>query len=396
MHALNVHNHGTLRWRMLALLFACRASLGLQFQTLGSTADPLMAQFGIGYTGIGTLIGLFMLPGLFLSLPAGTAGRFASDRHLVSLGLALMALGGLVAASAHGFGQLGLARVVTGAGFVFGSLYFTKMVVDWFSGRELATALGILVMSWPFGIAAGQVGHAWLAATFDWRAPFIAASLCSATATVAVAWGYRPPPSAGAAAGAQINRLPRDELLLTLVAAAAWGLFNAGYVVYLSFAPKVLELHGYGAAQAAAVISIASWVMILSVSVIGGIADRTGRHATVLCLCMAVAVASLLLLRHVEWSVALSLAFGLLGMAPAGVIMTLTAQSMAPQRRAFGMGVFLSFYFVVQTAAPPLAGWLFDRSGEPFVAIQFSAILFAATGVCYIGFGWLKRRTARA
>ena len=130
MPAQNARDHGALRWRMLALLFACRASLGFQFQTLGSTADPLVAQFGIGYTEIGTLIGLFMLPGLFLSLPAGTAGRFASDRRLVNLVLALMALGGLVAASAHGFGQLGLARVVTGAGFVFSTLYFTKMVVD--------------------------------------------------------------------------------------------------------------------------------------------------------------------------------------------------------------------------------------------------------------------------
>ena len=387
-------DHRVSRWRVLTLLFACRTSLGLQFQTLASTADPLVAQFGIGYTEIGTLIGLFMLPGLFLSLPAGTAGRYASDRRLVSLGLALMALGGLVAASAYGFGQLALARVVTGTGFVFCTLYFTKMVVDWFSGRELATALGILVMSWPFGIAAGQVGHAWLSATFGWRVPFVVASVCSAAAGAAVAWAYRQPPTAVATAGPQTNRLPGDELLLTVVAAAAWGLFNAGYVVYLSFAPKVLESEGYGTTRAAAVISIASWVMILSVTAIGRIADRTGRPATVLCLCMAVAVASLLLLRHSEWSVALSLAFGLLGAAPAGIIMALTAQSMAPQRRAFGMGVFLTFYFVLQTAAPPVAGWLFDHSGEPFVAIQLADALFAATAACYIGFGWLKRRVA--
>jgi predicted MFS family arabinose efflux permease len=383
------------RWRMLALLFACRASLGLQFQALASTADPLVAQFGFGYTEVGTLIGLFMLPGLFLSLPAGTAGRFASDRRLVSLGLALMALGGLVAAAAQGFGQLALARVVTGAGFVFGSLYFTKMVVDWFSGRELATALGILVMSWPFGIAAGQVGHVWLAATFGWQAPFIVAAIGSALAAAAVAWGYRPPPAAGASPAAPESRLPRDEWLLTLLAATTWGLFNAGYVVYLSFAPKVLESEGFGSTQAAGVISIASWVMILSVTLVGRIADRTGRHATVLCACMAVAVASLLLLRHAEWAVGLSLAFGLLGMAPAGIIMALTAQSMAPQRRAFGMGVFLSIYFVIQTAAPPLAGWLFDRRGDAFAAIQFAAALFAATAACHIGFGWLKRRLAR-
>ena len=381
---------------MLALLFACRASLGLQFQTLASTADPLVAQFGIGYTEVGTLIGLFMLPGLFLSLPAGWAGRHVSDRRLVSLGLALMALGGLTAASAYGFGQLALARMVTGAGFVFCTLYFTKMVVDWFSGMELATALGILVMSWPFGIAAGQLGHAWLSGTFDWRAPFIVASLFSAVAAAGVAWGYRPPPATGAVAGPQMSRLPRNEWLLTLVAAAAWGLFNAGYVVYLSFAPKVLASQGYGATQAAATISIASWVMILSVTFVGRLADRTGRHTVVLCLCMAVPVASLLLLRHAEWAVALSLAFGLFGAAPAGIVMALTAQSMAPQRRAFGMGVFFSVYFVIQTAAPPLAGWLFEDSGKPFVAIQFAAALFAATAACYVGFGWLKRRLVRA
>lgn len=275
------------RWRMLALLFACRASLGLQFQTLASTADPLVAQFGIGYTEIGTLIGLFMLPGLFLSLPAGWAGRYASDRKLLSMGLASMALGGLIAAAAQGFGQLALARVVTGAGFVFGTLYFTKIVVDWFSGRELATALGILVMSWPFGIAAGQVGHAWLTLDFDWRAPFILASLCSAAAAAAaaVAWGYRPPPGAVAAAGPQANRLPREEWLLTLLAALTWGLFNAGYVLYLSFAPKVLQSQGFSPTQAASVVSIASWVMILSVTLVGRIADRTGRHATVFCAC---------------------------------------------------------------------------------------------------------------
>jgi hypothetical protein len=57
------------RWKILALLFVCRASLGLQFQTLGSIADPLVAQFGFDYIEIGTLIGLLMLPGLCCRCP---------------------------------------------------------------------------------------------------------------------------------------------------------------------------------------------------------------------------------------------------------------------------------------------------------------------------------------
>ncbi len=382
------------RWSVLALLFACRASLGFQFQTLGSTADPLVAQFGFGYTQVGTLIGLFMLPGLLLSVPAGWAGRYASDRSLVTAGLLLMALGGGVAALAQGVGQLALARLVTGAGFVFSTVYFTKMVVDWFAGLELATALGILVMSWPFGIAAGQVGHAWLAATFNWRAAFIAASACSVAAAALVWWAYRPAPAIAAPAGPAATGLSRDEWLLTLVAAATWGLFNAGYVIYLSFAPKVLVAEGMDATQAATVISLASWVMIFSVTLVGRIADRTGRHATVLCVCLAVGAASLLLLRHGDWAVALSLVFGLIGAAPAGIVMSLTAQSMAPQRRALGMGVFFSFYFVIMTVAPPVAGWLFDQTGQAFSAIVLAAGLFLATGVCHVGFGALKRQLA--
>ena len=384
------------RWSILALLFVCRASLGLQFQTLGSVADPLAAQFGFGYTEIGTLIGLFMLPGLLLSMPAGWAGRHASDRQLVTSGLVLMAAGGGIAALAQGFGLLALGRLVAGAGFVFSTLYFTKMVVDWFSGLELATALGILVMSWPFGIAAGQVGHAWLAVTFDWRAAFVVASVCCAAAAAAMALAYRSPTAAASAPGPAATGLPRDELLLTLLASAIWGMFNAGYVVYLSFAPKVLVAGGYGATQAASVISIASWVMILSVTVAGRIAARSGRHATVLCVCLAVGIVSLLLLPHGAWAVPLSLAFGLFGAAPAGIVMSLTAQSMAPQRRAFGMGVFFSLYFVIMTIAPPVAGWLFDRTGKPFTAILFAAGLFAATGLGFIAFGPLKRSLARA
>lgn len=388
------------RWSVLALLFVCRAGLGFQFQTLGSIADPLVAQFGFGYTEVGMLIGLFMLPGLLLSLPAGWLGRHASDRQLVITGLLLMALGGGIAALAQGFGLLALGRLVSGAGFVFATLYFTKMVVDWFAGLELATALGILVMSWPFGIAAGQVGHAWLALSFDWRATFVVASLYCAAGAAAVALSYRSPPAVAAAPGPAVTGLPPDELLLTLLAAAVWGLFNAGYVVYLSFAPRVLVADGYSSTQAASVISIASWVMIFSVTAAGRMADRTGRHATVLCGCMVVAIVSLLLLPHGDWALALSLSFGLIGAAPAGIIMSLTAQSMAPQRRAFGMGVFFSFYFVIMTAAPPVAGWLFDRTGKAFTAIVFAAGLFAATGLGFAAFGplkgWLARRASRS
>ncbi len=379
------------RWLMLALLFACRSGLGFQFQALGSVSAPLVDQYGFSYTEIGTLIGFFMLPGLFISLPAGFAGRFLPDRKLAALGLLCLATGGIISALAQGFGWFAMARVVAGVGFVLSTLYMTKMIADWFSGKELATAMSILVMSWPFGIALGQIVHTWVAAVIDWRIAFLTTTVYCAAGAVALFLFYRVPVREAQAPSAVAMTLPRAELLLTLLAASVWGLFNASYIAYLSFAPRVLQAGGYSATNAAAVISIASWVMIVSAAVCGQIADRTGKRDLIVYVCLSGAIVALLLLPFTEYAVAVSLLFGLIGAAPAGVIMALTAEAMAPQRRAFGMGVFFSFYFVIMTIAPPIAGWMFDRSGNAYGPIVFGAVLMAAAMLAHAGFRWAQR-----
>jgi predicted MFS family arabinose efflux permease len=174
------------RWLILAMLFFCRTGLGFQFQTVGSVSHQLVAELRFSFTEIGTLIGLFMLPGLALAIPAGYAGRFLSDRALVGLGLLALGAGGGIAALADGFGLIAVGRLACGLGFVVSTLYFTKMVAEWFTGRELATAMAILVMSWPFGIAMGQSGHPWLAQAAGWRAAFVVAAVYCAVGAVLV------------------------------------------------------------------------------------------------------------------------------------------------------------------------------------------------------------------
>ena len=368
---------------MLALCFTARVGLGFQFQTMGSVADPLAATFHLSYAEIGTLIGLYLMPGMIVSIPAGLAGRWASDRVLISGGLALMALGGGIAAGADGFAMLAAGRVVTGVGFVLCSLYYSKVTIEWFADRELATAMAILVMSWPFGIALGQVVHGWLAVSEGWRAPFIVASLfCLAGALVTFAF-YRPPPRAPGAQTAISSRLTGTEWILVLMASLVWALFNAAYVVYLSFAERVLVAGGLKPLESASIVSLASWVMLFSGAVWGFIADRTGKHALIVTICLGCAMASLAVLPQVAWAIPASLVFGLLGVAPAGLIVALSGSAMAPEKRAFGMGVFLSIFYLLTAPAPALAGWLYDRLGDPFVPILFAIVLFGLTLVAY-------------
>jgi len=380
------------RWVVLAVLFASRTGLGFQFQTLGSVSDPLIEAYGFSHAEIGSLIGAFMLPGLVLALPCGFAGRYFTDRVLVAAGLLALALGGTLAAFSASFGMFAVARMISGIGFVVTTLYFTKMVADWFSGKELATAMAVLVMSWPFGIAAGQIGHVWLAAAFDWQMAFLAASAYCGLGAIGVYAAYRAPKTTANSAQQSQWKLSRNELVLTLLASLIWALFNAGYIVYLSFAMRVLADGGYGLAEAAATISLASWVMLFSGAVCGQVADRTNKPDLILYCCLAVGIGSLLMLPMTEYALGSSLGFGLFGMAPAGVIMALTGQAMAPERRAFGMGVFFSSYFLIVAPAPGIAGWLFDATANSYWPIVFASSLFFLTGLFNVLFRLVQRR----
>jgi predicted MFS family arabinose efflux permease len=380
------------RWFVLAMLFVCRIGLGFQFQTLGSVSNKLVSELGFSFTEIGTLIGLFLLPGLVLAIPCGYATRFLSDRVLVGLGLLTLGAGGGLAAIADGFGLIAVGRITCGIGFVVSTVYFTKMVADWFVGKELATAMGILVMSWPFGIAMGQIGHEWFAETFDWRAAFTVAAAYCVVGAALILLRYRPPTQQSQSRSSTAIGLPQSELVLTLIASVVWALFNASYIVYLSFAPRILMSNGYSPVQAAAVISLASWVMIVSGAVCGQIADRTRKPDLVLYSCLVIAMGSLLLLPYGSLAIVLSLAFGLLGMAPAGVIMALTGEAMSPDRRAFGMGVFFSSYFIIVAPAPAIAGWLYDHSSNPYWPILFAVALLGMTALANFAFRATQRR----
>ncbi len=379
-----------MRWRILALLFVARIGLGFQFQTLASVGDNLARTFGLDYAQIGLLIGLFMAPGLVLALPAGFSGRYASDRVLAGTGLLALMIGGVVSGLAADVWTIGLGRVMAGAGFLFATLYFSKMVADWFDDREMATAMSVLVMSWPFGIAIGQVGHTWLAQVFDWHAPFLVAAGYCGLAALAILLFYRPPHDLPRLKSAAVLALTRQEWHLIICAGTAWGVFNAGYVIYLTFGPNMLVSLGRPVISAASVISVGSWLMILSGTMCSVIADRFGRRDTILLVCMTSAVIALLLLVVPGAGLSASLLFGLLAMAPAGVILSLAGQAMRPERRAFGMGVFYTVYYAIMTAVPPISGAIYDVRNHPEDALLFGMILFATVVPAAFAFKYIK------
>jgi predicted MFS family arabinose efflux permease len=100
------------RWTILILVFTTRIALGFQFQTMGSVADPAGETLALSHAETGTLVGLYLMPGFVLAIPAGLLGRWVTDRWLLGAGLLLVGIGGLVAAGADGFAGLAAGRLV--------------------------------------------------------------------------------------------------------------------------------------------------------------------------------------------------------------------------------------------------------------------------------------------
>lgn len=139
------------RWLILAVLFLARTAMGFQFQSVAALSPFLVTELGIDYIRLGLLISSYLLPGIVIAYPGGFLGQRFGDKRAAVLGLMLMTCGGVLTSTGHGYAPLLVGRLIGGIGGVLSNVFLTKMATDWFVGREIGTALALLVSSWPLG-----------------------------------------------------------------------------------------------------------------------------------------------------------------------------------------------------------------------------------------------------
>lgn len=385
---------GPNRWFILTVLFLARTAMGLQFQSVGSVGPILVDGLGIEYAGVGLLIGLYLFPGVFIALPGGMLGERFGAKAVASVGLVLMIAGGLVMGLSAWFPALVLGRLVSGVGAVLMNVMLTKMVADWFAGREMATAMAVLVTSWPLGIALGLLGFVPVAAAFGWPAVMIVAALVCALSLAAILVFYREPATHVPAAGLSLN-LTKREWVLVSIAGIVWGTYNVGYILLVSFLPGHLAESGYALARANALVSWIGWGLIVTVPIGGLIADRLRWPDAVMATGFVVAgVAAVVLAADLTL---LLPAFALVALTiglPAGPVMTLPAAAVAPQNRATGMGIYFTWYYALMAGIPPLAGFARDVTHNGAMPVLFAAGMLAAALAVQALFLIVSRRWA--
>jgi predicted MFS family arabinose efflux permease len=372
------------RWGILAVLFAVRLTMGFQFQSVAAVAPLLGHDFGVGLADIGILIGLYFTPGVVLALPGGAIGQKFGDKTTVLGALLLMLAGGLAMALSDSWSIQIAGRLVAGAGGVLLNVLMTKMVADWFAGKEIATAMAVFVTSWPVGVALSLLALPVVGTAYGVSAVYLAVVVLVAMAAVLLGVAYQPPANTVTATASA--RPGRNAIMSVMAAGLIWGLYNAGFAMIFSFGPSMLVERGWSIAAAGSTISIVLWLMVISVPFGGYLADRTGRPQSIIV--AGAIVFALLMLAFPRSGAVLSMvvALGLLSGLPAGSIMSLPARVLAPATRAVGMGIFYAAYYAAMMIGPAVGGACAKWGGSAGAAFDFGAAMVLACPVVLWGF----------
>lgn len=381
------------RWAMLGVVFLTRIAMGYQFQAVPSLAPFLVDEFRIAYAELGLLIGLFMLPGTVIALPGGLLGQRFGDRQLVLAGLLFMMVGGALTAAATDFITACAGRTLSGVGASLLNIFLAKIVADWFAGRELRTAMGVMLTAWPVGMGLALLSVGSLALVSSWRMAMHATVGVSAIAFGLMLTLYRQPRHIDEAAQAPAGSLPRRDLVLALASGAGWSTFNASLIVAVAFAPAILVERGVSVAEAAVPVSAAIWVTIVSVPLGGILADRLKARVDALIVggCLTTSV----LMLGIVWAPGTAWSYALVGLAlgvPAGAFIALLPQAAKPETLATALGVYYSIYYLGMAVAQPIAGLTRDLTGRPVMPIVFAAALMALTVLSLVAFRLVERR----
>lgn len=370
------------RWLVLTGLVLARVAFAFQFQTLAVVAPGFVDQFSLDALAIGTLVGLYMIPGLFLAIPGGVVSQSVGERRFLIGCLALIVAGGVICGLAGGYWSLWTGRLISGTGAIGMNVVMAKLVIDWFQGKEIATAMALFLTGYPAGIAIALVTLGTLATPAGWSHAFLTTGALGLAALIVFAATYRPARTPAEAPSAVI-RPSAGEIGMVCLAGAIWGLYNAAYIIIVSFVPLFLHSAGMAPAPAASVVGVGMWVAIIAGPLGGILSDRLRRPTALIVTCVLIWGLGFTLV--IPWADSLAVLLALvavvsfIGNLPPGPIVALASEVLRPQVRNTGMGIFYTLLYMGLSLGPVLAGFASDTTGNPAAPVYLIAALAVLT-----------------
>jgi MFS family permease len=364
-----------LAWLMLALVSLANYGNYYVYDSIGPVADLLQQQRGFSDSQIGMLNAIYSLPNIVLLLIGGMlVDRFGAARMMVWTAIICLSGTALTAFSLD-FWNMAAGRLLFGIGAETFNIATMTAVVKYFSGRNLAFAVGASIAIGRAGSFSADMSPTWFAAAYaeGWQAPLVIATLLAAmsVAMVVVYWwldktrGHVDPSATPDSKPVSLRGVlsfgPAYWYLLVLC--VLW--YSVIFAFRSTFSIKYFQhAHGLDLAAAGAINAWVFLAALFATPAFGWLCDRTGRYAPLLALgalLLPISIAVMAFTHGSLWigTVLIGVSFSLV---PA-VMWPLTAK-LVPEAR---LGTALGLMWVVQNAgmagANLVAGWLNDTYG---------------------------------
>ena len=363
-------------WRVawLVLVVVSLANYGnyYVYDSIGPVADLLHRQRSFNDSQIGMLNAIYSLPNILLLLFGGMlVDRFGAARVMFWTGVVCLA-GSVLTAFSPGFGGMAAGRLLFGIGSETFNIATMMAVVKYFTGGNLAFAVGAAVAVGRSGSFSADMSPAWFSTAYaaGWQPPLVIAAVLAAVslAGAAIYWwldhthGHPDPYERRNAKPISLRGISNFGAVYWCLLALCVLWFAVIFAFRSTFSIKYFQ-HAHGLSLAAAG-AINAWVFLAALfatPAFGWLCDRTGRYAPMLAfgaMLLPVSIAIMALSHGSLWvgTVLIGISFSLV---PA-VMWPLTAR-IVPQE---SFGTALGLMWVVQNAgiagANLVAGWLND------------------------------------
>ena len=370
--------------------------MGFQFQSVGTVGSLLTTDSKITHAELGALIGVYLLPGVIFAIPGGWLGKRFGDKQVVLTGLLMMTFGGLLFALSDTYQMMFIGRLISGLGAVLLNVLVTKMVADWFAEFRIEIAMGILISSWPLGIAVALMSMGPLEELLGLRYAFLVPAILCAIAFILVFSIYSNPPDTSETKKESFvptkAKLTNYEIWGVFLSGCVWCLYNIAFILPLSFGPEYLVTKGIALTSAGSTVSLASWLIIPALPMGAWIAERIGRPDLTIIATFVAAASLIWMIPISNFYIIIFAALGLVFGPAGGLIMALPSQVLSKENRAIGMGIFFTIYYLGMAILPVIAGYVQDFTGSPSAPFILAGISLLIAIVTLVSFRMIQVR----
>ena len=331
----------------------------------------LMRDFAVGGAALGTLSAWYFYAYASIQLPVGMLNDHFGPRKLMSIAVAVCALGSFGFALSESVPAASFFRAMIGASVAFAFVGTLTIAGYWFAPARFAMLAGVVQSIGMFGAMLGQAPLRYAVEEFDWRHTVGAMGVAAALLAVLLFYVVprRPPRAQTDDTG---DTTFAAGVLAVIKNPQSWACAGIGFgmtAIMLAFAglwavPWLSSVYGYPVSRAAGIASMLFFGWALGAPLMGWLSDHTGRRKPVLLIgiiCNTI-IFSVVLFAGFSAPTIMAILFFILGLS--GSMMTVSFGSMrevnSANHSATAMGLLNMCVVGSGAVMQPVIGWLLD------------------------------------